>query len=89
MGAGVDSSDFETFNFNSLCQNLKEAFQKAPGTSSHIMWAHLPDFRSQIQFYEIIKIQTNIPENTFEIVENALKMFENTQKNMKTHFQKL
>jgi hypothetical protein len=56
----MSSSEFETFNFGSLCQNINDAYKRSPGTTAHIMWSHIPDLQSQIQFYEIIRIQNQI-----------------------------
>jgi len=64
-GSGLGSmamshSDLETFNFGSLCHNINDAHKRSPGSTAHIMWSHIPDLQSQIQFYEIIRIQKQI-----------------------------
>lgn len=56
----LNSTEFETFNFESLCQNISESFVKAPGSTSHVLWQYLPDLQTQIQFYEILRIQKNV-----------------------------
>jgi len=77
-GAGLGSmamsnSDFETFNFGSLCNNINDAYKRSPGTTAHIMWTHIPDLQSQIQFYEIIRIQNQIDAavmaETYEVLD--------------------
>lgn len=61
MGSiSMSNSEFETFNFGSLCQNINDASKRSPGSTAHIMWSHIPDLQSQIQFYEIIRIQNQI-----------------------------
>jgi hypothetical protein len=56
----MSNSEFETFNFGSLCSNINDAFKRSPGSTAHIMWSQIPDLQSQIQFYEIIRIQNQI-----------------------------
>ena len=68
---GVSESDLETFNFKSLCDNLVDAYTQAPGSTAQILWEQVPDFKSQIQFYEIIKIQKDIPHRTYEILDTV------------------
>lgn len=73
MSISMSSSEFETFNFISLCQNINEAYEKSPGSTSQMLWQHLPDLQTQIQFYEIIKIQnqvdSTIRETTYDILD--------------------
>lgn len=70
-----NNADLETFNFESLCQNINDSFSKSPGSASHIMWHCLQDLRTQIQFYEVLRIQKNIDEatlsKTLEIVNKV------------------
>ena len=57
MSISMSNSDFETFNFISLCENINDAFKKAPGSTSKIMWNNLPDFQTQIQFRRYFKFE--------------------------------
>ena len=77
-GAGsmaLSGSEFETFNFGSLCQNINDAYKKSPGSTAHILWAHIPDLQTQIQFYEIIRIQNQISsdilEGTYKVLDSV------------------
>jgi hypothetical protein len=75
-GAGnmaLNSSEFETFNFGSLCQNINDAYKKSPGSTAHILWAQIGDIQSQIQFYEIIRIQNQISD---EVLQNTYKVLD-------------
>ncbi|MGH1467262.1 MAG: hypothetical protein ACRBBP_00060 [Bdellovibrionales bacterium] len=71
----LNSSEFETFNFGSLCQNINDAYKKAPGSTANILWAHMSDLQTQIQFYEIIRIQNQISESilneTYEVIDKV------------------
>ena len=74
MGSiSMSNSEFETFNFGSLCQNINDAYKRSPGSTAHIMWSHIPDLQSQIQFYEIIRIQnqidTTVIAETYKILD--------------------
>lgn len=81
----LDSAEFETFNFLSLCQNINDAYDKAPGATSQILWQRLPDLQTQIQFYEIIRIQHQIAEDalngTFEVLDKVFSFKERASKN--------
>jgi len=68
---GFTESDLETFNFKSLCSNLTDAYAQSPGSTSQVLWQQIPDFKSQIQFYEIIKIQKDISENVYQILDSV------------------
>ncbi len=71
----LNSHEFETFNFGSLCQNINDAYKKSPGSTAHILWAHMPDLQTQIQFYEIIRIQNQISEiilnETYKVIHEV------------------
>jgi len=69
--SGSSDSDLETFNFRSLCSNLLEAHSQAPGSTAQVLWAQIPDFKSQLQFCEIIKIQKDIPEQAHTILDSV------------------
>lgn|GEM_PF-1860218 len=74
MGSiSMSNSEFETFNFGSLCQNINDAFKRSPGSTAHIMWSHIPDLQSQIQFYEIIRIQKQIDA---EVITETYKVLD-------------
>ncbi len=74
-GLSLNGHEFETFNFKSLCQNINDAYKKAPGSTAHILWVHLPDIQTQIQFFEIIRIQNQISETilneTYKIIHEV------------------
>lgn len=69
----MSNSEFETFNFGSLCQNINDAYKKAPGSTANILWAHISDIQTQIQFYEIIRIQSDISQ---EIMDGTYKVMD-------------
>lgn len=66
MSISMNNSDFETFNFTSLCQNINDSYIKTPGSTSAVLWKNLPDFQTQIQFFEVLKIQTQVPNDIKE-----------------------
>ena len=74
-GLSLNSSEFETFNFGSLCQNINDAYKRSPGSTAHILWSQIPDLQSQIQFYEIIRIQnqisTEVLEGTYKVLDSV------------------
>lgn len=81
----LNSAEFETFNFESLCQNLNDAFKKSSGSVASILWQYLPDLQTQIQFYEIIRIQKNTPAEvlkaSLDIVSKIFAFEERVSKN--------
>ncbi len=66
------SSEFETFNFSSLCENINDAYKKSPGGCANVLWTHIPDLASQIQLFEIIRIQKNVEDSTMSETQSAL-----------------
>lgn len=81
----LNSSEFETFNFLSFCQNMNEAYRKIPGATSHVLWQYLPDLQTQIQFYEIIRIQNQISADilkaSFEVLDKVFDFENRASKN--------
>lgn len=69
-----NSKAFETLNFKSLCQNLEDCYKVLPGSTAFLMWKMLPDLYTQIQFYELIRIQNQVPdsmrETTYKILDS-------------------
>lgn len=68
----LSSADFETFNFESFCENINAAFEKAPGSCAHILWSKIGDLESQIKLHEIIRIQSEIDSKILNKTQKAL-----------------
>lgn len=68
----ASSSEFETFNFTSLCENINDAFNKSPGGCANILWSNIPDLASQIQFFEIIRIQKSVSPEIMATTQSSL-----------------
>ncbi len=70
-----NSKAFETLNFESLCLNIENSFKALPGSTTFTLWSNFPDLYTQIQFYELIKIQNQVPENirtaTYKILDQV------------------
>lgn len=81
-----NSQAFETFNFLTLCQNINDSYAKAPGSTSHILWHHLRDLQIQIQFYETLRIQNQIPSEikdlTSEIIDKIFSFEKRASANL-------
>jgi hypothetical protein len=86
MTINMSNSEFETFNFVSLCQNINSSFEKAPGSTAHMLWHHLADLQSQIQFHEILRIQNQVPAEvrdlTYDILDKVFSFEKRASKNL-------
>lgn len=70
-----NSKALEVLNFESLCVNIQDCHKALPGSTALILWQNFPDLYTQIQFYELIKVQSQVPNeirtSTFKILDSV------------------